>query len=217
LANDPLYRSEVVRSWVWDDWPGRWGPDAGIDVVAEDRLGRLWAIQCKAYGPAHAVTKADVDSFMSESNRPKFSYRLLIATTDRLSATARRIIEAQEKQVGFAGLSALEATEIDWPRTPDDLRAQPPKRKRLRPHQRQAVRDLHRGFATHDRGQLVMACGTGKTLVATLHLVGSASEGQMGIGSSRLAFDWLSEPIRGLGALHLANQVEPQGGLPPAP
>ena len=26
--------------WLWDDWPGRDGPDRGIDLVAED-VGRL--------------------------------------------------------------------------------------------------------------------------------------------------------------------------------
>lgn len=35
-----------------------------------------------------------------------------------------------------------------------------------REHQKQAVADTLSGFKKHDRGQLVMACGTGKTLVA---------------------------------------------------
>jgi predicted helicase len=34
------------------------------------------------------MRKSDVDSFLSESSRPQFSYRLLIATTDRIGATA---------------------------------------------------------------------------------------------------------------------------------
>jgi superfamily II DNA or RNA helicase len=166
LANDPLYRTQLARVWLWDDWPGRWGPDAGIDLVAEDRNGELWAIQAKAYDPGRSVTKADVQTFLSESNRLEFSYRLLIATTDRLGPTARRTIEAQEKQVGFLGLSELEAAEVSWPAALADLRPRPPRSKKPRPHQRHAVRDLIGGLAVHDRGQLVMACGTGKTLVA---------------------------------------------------
>ncbi|WP_354676950.1 DEAD/DEAH box helicase family protein [Cupriavidus plantarum] len=35
-----------------------------------------------------------------------------------------------------------------------------------RPHQITAISDVVTGFASHDRGQLVMACGTGKTLTA---------------------------------------------------
>lgn len=38
-----------------------------------------------------------------------------------------------------------------------------------RPHQVEALTDLTRAFAVHDRVQLVMACGTGKTLVGRWH------------------------------------------------
>ena len=75
---------------MWDDWPGRWGADAGIDLVAEVNDGSLWAVQAKAYNPSYSVKKADVDSFLSESGREEFSYRLLVATTDRIAATATR-------------------------------------------------------------------------------------------------------------------------------
>lgn len=35
LTNDPVYKHELRRVWLWDEWPGRWGIDAGIDLVAE--------------------------------------------------------------------------------------------------------------------------------------------------------------------------------------
>lgn len=50
-----------------DEWPGRWGIDAGIDLVAEDVDGQLWAIQAKAYGPSYRVTKKDVNRFLAEA------------------------------------------------------------------------------------------------------------------------------------------------------
>lgn len=49
LTHDPVYGHELRRVWLWDEWLPRWGADAGIDLVAEDRQGRLWAIQAKAY------------------------------------------------------------------------------------------------------------------------------------------------------------------------
>ena len=76
LENAPEYRSQLRRVWLWQDWPGRWGGDAGIDLVAEDRDGGLWAVQAKHYDPAYAIKKADIDSFLSESSRPGFSYRI---------------------------------------------------------------------------------------------------------------------------------------------
>ena len=54
-----------------------------------------------------------------------FSYRLLIATTDKLHHVARRTIDDQEKQVAFVGLSDLLTAEVDWPSNPLDLRAVP--------------------------------------------------------------------------------------------
>lgn len=39
LSNDPVYRRELRRVWLWKDWPHRWGPDAGIDLVAEAQNG----------------------------------------------------------------------------------------------------------------------------------------------------------------------------------
>lgn len=39
-------------------------------------------------------------------------------------------------------------------------------KKTPRPHQVRAIKDVVKGFKTNDRGKLIMACGTGKTLVA---------------------------------------------------
>ncbi len=54
---------------------------------------------------------------------PEFSFRLLIATTDLIGRTAKRTIEAQEKQASVLLLGDLEAAEVDWPASPSDLRA----------------------------------------------------------------------------------------------
>jgi superfamily II DNA or RNA helicase len=166
LTHDPVYAYELRRVWLWNDWPGRWGADAGIDLVAEDHHGHLWAIQAKAYGAGYRITKHDVNTFLSESGRPEFSFRLLIATTNLIGRTAKRTIEAQEKQASVLLLGDLEAAEVEWPASPSDLRAPrlPPKRPRL--HQRKAINAVVTGFKEADRGQLIMACGTGKTLTA---------------------------------------------------
>ena len=62
--------------------------------------------------------------------------------------------------------SDLATAEVRWPASPARLVAPKPPRKKLRPHQRKAVRDVVEGFANSDRGQMVMACGTGKTLAS---------------------------------------------------
>jgi superfamily II DNA or RNA helicase len=165
LAHDPGYRSLLRRVWLWGEWPGRWGADAGIDLVAEDMEGRLWAVQAKAYDPAYTVTKRDLDTFLSESSRPQFGFRLLMATTDLLAPNARRVVEGSEKPVGLLLRGDLERAQVEWPEHPDDLRAPAPVPKIPRPHQQEALDAILAGFGGQERGQLIMACGTGKTLV----------------------------------------------------
>src|SRR5205807_2563557 len=82
LENVPEYRTQLKQVWLWDEWPGRTGRDIGIDLVVQDRVGGLWAVQAKHYDPAYSIKKADLDSFLSASSRAEFTYRLLIATTD---------------------------------------------------------------------------------------------------------------------------------------
>jgi predicted helicase len=167
LTTDPLYKHELCRVWLWDDWPGRWGGDAGIDLVAEDRTGKLWAIQAKAYDPRYRVTKRDVNKFLAESGREVFTYRMLIGTTNLIDRIGERTIQDQEKRVTFFRLNDLQTANVDWPASPTLLRPARPRRA-ARPHdyQRKAIKKVVDGFDSADRGQLIMACGTGKTLTA---------------------------------------------------
>jgi superfamily II DNA or RNA helicase len=170
LTNDPAYKSLLRCVWLWKEWRDRWSDlEAGIDIVAEDFSGNLWAVQCKAYRADRTITKADIDKFLSESNRPIFTERLLIATTDNIHHVARNTMRAQQKNVAVVGLDALRLTDsyLDWPDSPDDLRPpRPSQPARPYDYQLEAVKDVVEGFGAADRGKLVMACGTGKTLTA---------------------------------------------------
>ena len=163
LENAPLYRGQFRKVWLWDEWPDRWGRDCGIDLVAETTDGELWAVQCKAVSPEHTVTKAEIDSFLSEANRKQIAYRLLIATTDNIGANALRTIENQARQASVVLRGDLMTAELDWPSKIGGTAPKPPRWKPL-PHQRAAIKDAVAGFEKHDRGRLIMACGTGKTL-----------------------------------------------------
>ena len=136
-------------------------------MVAEDRNGHLWAIQAKAYDPAYRVTKRDVNKFLAESGRQVFTYRMLIATTNLIDRIGERTIQDQEKRVTFFRLNDLQAADVDWPASPMALRPARP-RKPARPHdyQREAIKKVVKRLESADRGQLIMACGTGKTLTA---------------------------------------------------
>ena len=201
LANDPEYERQLRRVWLWNEWPQRWGRDKGIDLIAEDFDGKLWAIQAKAYAPQHSITKHDVDRFLSESSRKLISYRLLIASAAELGHNAKEAIEGQEKKVGYLLLSDLKKRKLNWPSSPDKLFAKQLRALRPRPDQREAIADVLRGFRKHDRGQLIRACGTGKTLIGlriaeamnarrTLVLVPSLSL------ISQILRDWTGDGLR---------------------
>ncbi len=167
LETDPRYSNRLAKVWLWDDWPHRWGPDCGIDLVAEDTEGNTWAIQAKCYDEEHVVSKGDVDKFLSESVHKLIDNRLLIATTDRLGANARRVIRQQNDviPVNELLLCDLEAAPVVWPSHPGRLTAGKPRKPQTpRPHQKKAIRDVVDNL--NGRAQLIMACGTGKTLVS---------------------------------------------------
>ncbi len=171
LANDPLYKHRLRHVWLWREWPDRPSDvEAGIDLVAEDADGHLWAVQAKAYAEDKPIPKAELNKFLSESNTKQFSQRLLISTTTGgLHELAQRAVDAQEKPVTALDLTDLRAADayLDWPGSPDKLRAsRPPKPATPHDYQRDAIREVVKGFKTTDRGQLIMACGTGKTLTS---------------------------------------------------
>ena len=167
LKTDPEWSSQVKEVWLWDDYPHRWGKDCGIDLVYEDRQGNHWAVQSKCVSPDREISKAEIDSFLSESSDSKIHGRLLIASTDGIGKNAQQVIDRQEKQVVCFLLEHFRHSEVDFPSSPEDLSTGQRKEKRTpRPHQVEAIRNVVEGFQKEDRGQLLMACGTGKTLTS---------------------------------------------------
>lgn len=158
-----MYKSTLKQVWLWDDWPERWGKDCGIDLVAEDIDGNNWAIQAKCYDPKYSVTKKDIDSFLSESTNTKIQRRLLIATTDGLGANAVGVIKRQHETTPINQLMLSELLEapIDWPKNLDDLSQDCIKKAFTpKPYQQIAIDKVTQNLDA--RGQLIMACGTGK-------------------------------------------------------
>jgi predicted helicase len=166
LKNDPEWATQVDEVWLWKDYPGRWGRDCGVDLVFKDKNQGTWAVQAKCYDPNYEIRKLDVDKFLSESNRKEINHRLLIVTTDGIGANARQVLAAQEKPVVRYHLTHFETAAVDYPDSIEQLalgKRKPPPEPRV--YQIEAIENVISGFRTADRGQLVMACGTGKTVV----------------------------------------------------
>jgi len=167
LRTDPEWSTKVKEIWLWDEYPERWGKDCGIDLVYEDQQGNHWAVQSKCISPDREISKAEIDSFLSESNDARIHGRLLIASTDGIGKNALQVIERQEKQVVCFLREHFCKSEVIFPSSVEDLSTGRRKERRApRPHQKEAIQNVVAGLQTEERGQLLMACGTGKTLTS---------------------------------------------------
>ena len=169
LTTDPIYQQRFSQVWHWNEWPGRDGSDIGIDLVAERHDGRLIAIQCKCQDH---IEKSNINSFLADSQRrllgEPYAERYIFTTATTWSDNAERALTRIDPPVQRVDFFGLESSAIDWDAYLEDESAplQGKPRKQLRPHQVQAVDDVLAGFEASDRGKLIMACGTGKTLTA---------------------------------------------------
>ncbi|MGY6501826.1 MAG: DEAD/DEAH box helicase [Acidimicrobiales bacterium] len=168
FRTDRTFAQQFTDVWLWEDWPGRSTVDIGVDLVARAPDGGLIAIQCKCYDPGATLDKGEVDSFISESSKAHWARRIIVSTTDRWSKHAEEALEGHTIPIERLGVDHLDAMTVDWSTydvtNPKGLKATA--RHVLRPHQEVAVEKVRAGLAEHDRGKLVMACGTGKTFTA---------------------------------------------------
>ncbi|MYH71359.1 MAG: DEAD/DEAH box helicase, partial [Acidimicrobiia bacterium] len=168
-------QSRFEKVWRWSEWPDRhnrgFDRDCGIDLVAEqsdDYGGGLCAIQCKAYEDTSTVPTSDVNSFLAESGTNDFSARLLVAT-GRLTDNAWRKIKKATPRCEVLDRSIINGWDIRW----EDFLEQPwvlefnAKKYVPRPYQDDAVRTVVEDLKNSDsRGQMILPCGTGKSVVA---------------------------------------------------
>ena len=164
LTQDPIWSRKIKNVWLWGEWPDYPGRDIGIDLVGEMTDGTLCAVQAKCFDENRDIPKSELDSFISAASHRTFQHRLLVATTDGLSANAKRMLADQH--VVRVMRSDLESSLDVWPSSIDELSAPVQPRAYPRPHQNLAITDVTNGFNANSRGQLIMACGTGKTLTA---------------------------------------------------
>lgn len=180
LLTKPTYKSLLTDVWLWSEFPykdqfGTGGKDTGIDIVCRTHDGDYWAVQCKCYRPEAKIDKAVVDSFISTSGitfnsrdgNKNFSHRIWIDTTHGgFNAEATNI--AEKYKITRLGLIDLKNDDINWEELDAGKKGDEVTRIKydLRPHQKDAFDATVKYFSNHDRGKLIMACGTGKTFTS---------------------------------------------------
>ena len=170
LERDKAQSQRFSHVWLWPDWPGNQNQhDIGIDIVAEERGGGdLVAIQCKFYGPTTQIVRDHVNSFLGAYGAAEFAKGIFVSTSDFWTNNAENAIANFGKPVSRWGPDIFENSSIDWSTfdldRPSDLSVR--QTKNLYDYQDAALQDTITGFEDHNRGKLIMACGSGKTFTA---------------------------------------------------
>ena len=180
FKTDPVLSEQFDEVYRWDKWRYNGGKtDTGIDLVARRRDDGGWvAIQAKFYKPTTSIQKQNIDSFFeasghsfeTESKVEHFVHRYIISTTDKWSKNAEEALENQQIPTSRIGFSDIAESPVNWDVVfpGSEMQVHLTRRETFepRPHQQQAIENVMAGFNTHDRGKLIMACGTGKTFTA---------------------------------------------------
>ena len=168
LREDSGYKKRFSDVWTWEEWARRnntkdthgTGHDIGIDLVAKEYTGELCAIQCKCHDDETVLDMGPVNSFISAGTAFHMQTYLLACTgpiNNNASAKLTGVKCTVLSKEHFVNSS------IDWSAYPRVVAKEP---KELRDYQDVAMKDVIDGFGKNDRGKLIMACGTGKTLVS---------------------------------------------------
>ncbi len=180
LLTDPKYSNQFKNVWLWNEFPGKkdlGGSDTGIDLVAVTYDNDFWAIQCKCYQNTSTIDKPAVDSFLSTSSREfkdeslrttSFAQRLWISTTNKWGPNAYEAIKNQNPPVTRINLTDLIDAPVDWEKLEQGIHGEQGRteKKKLYPHVLEVREKVFEYFKEHERGRLIMACGTGKTMTS---------------------------------------------------
>lgn len=126
----------------------------------------MTAIQAKFYD--NKIYKRHIDSFLAELGKSYYSDGIIVYSLDSLSSNADEAINQLSKSVQQIGLSDLRNSQVDWesfiPSRPNEVKVK--NVKKTRPYQNDAINLTIEYFKENDRGQLIMAPGTGKTFTS---------------------------------------------------
>lgn len=165
LIKDPIWSEQLANVRLREE--AGIGPDVGIDLVADDiASGGKVAIQCKFYDEKTYLD--DLGTFYTSSGKDGYVKRIVVSTSNQWTRNAEEALKNQQIPVQRILLHDMEQSLISWGAfdLAENYGSVPIAQKELRPHQIDALTAVMNGFKESDRGKVIMACGTGKTLVS---------------------------------------------------
>ena len=162
-----MNRCKSFKKWAQDQGLNR--NDTGIDLVAKLKNEEGFAaIQCKFYAADTPIQKSEIDGFIAAATALNQHMKRMVfvhTSSRKWSDNAEETI----KTLPFTriDLHNLRDSLIDWGifEIRDEI-VVTQERRQIRPDQRENINKVKEGFAEHDRGKMIMACGTGKTFTS---------------------------------------------------
>jgi predicted helicase len=165
FIHDPIWSEQLTNVRLREQ--AGIGPDVGIDLVAEDiASGGKVAIQCKFYDEKTYLD--NLGTFYTASGKDGYVKRIVVTTSNQWTRNAEEALKNQQIPVQRILLHDMEQSLINWGSfdLTENYGSVPIAQKELRPHQIEALKATLVGFKDADRGKVIMACGTGKTLLS---------------------------------------------------
>ena len=162
-----------------------------------------------------------MNSFLADTGRKEVDRRLWMQTTNKMEAKAEKTLKGQDKPVTVFNLNSFRDVPLEYPASFADLYEAKVKAKPTPyTHQIKAIEDATAGLKTSDRGQMIMACGTGKTFMVLPPSISGVGQGLLdhlhgqimppsqpvwhGLGLWLLGWPWRAKA--GLGSLRLLRR-----------
>lgn len=178
LENDSVQRREFMHVYLWREWvqrnnlSGVAARDTGVDLVAmrgDDEKDGVVAIQAKLYKEDGHISKKDMSNFVSKAGERQFT-EMMFATTSNveLNEVVNEIYSKQTKRALIVCRRDLDDTDVDWGVFLGlwGGRGFVKEKRKLKEHQRKAVKQVSQSLSLAKRGKMIMACGTGKTFTS---------------------------------------------------
>ena len=202
---------DLVKGWGWKQWPGRAKAglpriERGVDLIAEDRAGRLVAIQTKFRNdPDSPVKTGEVQKFVG-AYRKHFPRRMLISNA---SSRARGIKEAVgDTEAELVLRTDLAESLFDW------IASKPLPKPKVTPlpFQKEAAAAIKKHLRDGGRAQIVMACGSGKTYTTLLAMEALGSKRVLVLAPTlllvkQLRDEWMRERTNSWATLAVCSDI----------
>jgi predicted helicase len=176
LTHSTAYGSEIATIERFEIWAKRNGDmkarDLGIDRIVTTVDGEVWAVQNKGYDAKKNADLGDVSKFvLAAQGIPSVTRMLLVTSGPGLTANAAKALRRADSRVVVHNRRWLEEA-CEYPTSYSALLDKTSKAFEvekpfiLRPDQELAKAKVLRALRSTPETQLIMACGTGKTVMS---------------------------------------------------